>query len=491
MKRKNHAGPRNPYRWWLVAAAFCVVPLAQAQSSNLPAQSAPYSAFEWMQRQTTGNTTQAGMNIGGARVAASPINGSGWQRAGNYGVNNQINPSGLTFGASLEIPNGGQRINAQWRGVATKAAVADGIGILFKNAAKLSGPLGVAVMLADFAGVFDPAGIAPNTNPATQAEKPFLLSMSGVWWRGSGQCLSMVPIDAIRCTIAHVNSISDSTLESCTMLQQTSQSASGRCIYKPTGGGLVAAVSATTGSGGSREANWDEVRPAFEAMNPLPSEVSQKMIEWARKQDGQNGIEPFKLMIDPLGLTGPSTFPPTTVEDKKTTTRTGADGRPETVETTTRKTTETGVTYDGDKVKVTPKETTTTTTKVTDADGNVKETTETDTKETTENTAPKEETPGLCDLYPDILACAKPELDAPEEEIPRTEKQITYEAEQVMGPGSCPADKVLSVRGQQITVWNWQESCSWITSYVKPVLIAMAGFCALIILMPSAGRESV
>lgn len=479
MKRDLWA--RNHLRLWALLGALAAVPLAHAQSSNLPAQAAPYSAFEWMQRQTTGNTTQAGMNIGGARVAASPINGSGWQRAGNYGVNNQINPSGLTFGASLEIPNGGQKINAQWRGFASKAAVADGVGILFRNAARLTGPLGLAVIAADFVNALDSPLFKLNDRPSTKDEKPFIVPevLGGYWWKGgSGSCEFPTAMEAIRCAIAAANGISTGTLSSCELLSITQTQASGRCTYTPTGGSLTAAASSILKTSfGEKEANWDEARPTFESMNPLPSEVSQKMIDWARKQDGQNGIEPFKIMVDPLGLTGPSSFPPTTVEDKKTSTRTGADGRPETVETTTRKTTETGVTYDGDKVKVTPKETTTTTTKVTDADGNVRETTETDTKETTDNTVPKEETPDLCEKNPDIIACQKLGEPPDPEQLPKDTKDVTFTPVPFASSAACPAPLGVNwgFAGQTFAYEiAYTPLCNALADWVRPLLLLAA-----------------
>lgn len=444
-----------------------------------------------MQRQTAGNTTHAGMSIGGSNTPASPINGSGWQRAGNYGVNNQIRPGGLTFGAALEIPHARGKFNAEWRGFATKAAIGDGMSILFRNAAKLAGPLGVAVMVADMAGVFQGSQIGLNPDPATNGEKPFLVPeiLGGYVWKGGfGNCESFSAMDAIKCSLTAQHNTTQ--WGQCSMDSQTTQSAVGGCIYAPTGTRLVGGASSVLReSYGQKAANWDEARPAFESMDPLPSEVSQKMIDWARKQDGQNGIEPFKISVQPIGVTGPSTLPPTTKEDVQTTVRPGADGRPETVQTTTRTTTETGVSYDGDKVKVTPKETTTTTTKVTDADGNVKETTETDTKETTESDTPKEETPGLCDLYPDILACAKPELDKPDTEIPREDRTITYEAENLFGEGACPADSMatLGTLQQTVKVWDWQKTCEYALP-LRAIVLALASFAAFLIVMPGESR---
>lgn len=462
------------------ACALGGVSLTNAQTPNLPAQSAPYSAFEWMQRQTSGNTTHVGMEIGGTKSPASPVNGSGWQRAGNYGANTQINPSGITFGAALEIPHGGQKINANWRGFATKSAVGDAFGILFRNGMKLSGPIGIAAMIVDMSGILDQAGIKANTDPVTKDQKPFTYQKDdpqcssndqawnepGAWCQSAGQG----PGGKTRIL-----------------------SSNGQCIYVVdcnsgyTSGQYYAALNSVVKK--DVPANWDEARPEFEKMSPLPSEVSQKMIDWARKHDGQNGIEPFKILISPTGVTGPSSFPPTTKETRETFTRKGADGRDETVERTTRTTTDTGVSYDGDKVKVTPKETTTKTDKVTDADGQVRTETDTTTKEETESDKPKEEETDLCEKYPDILACAKPDLDTPEGEIPKEDRTITYQAEDLFGGGGCPADVYTSLGtlGQTVKIWDWAKTCQYALP-LRAIVMSLAAFAAFLIVMPGETR---
>lgn len=92
---------------------------------------------------------------------------------------------------------------------------------------------------------------------------------------------------------------------------------------------------------------------------------------------------------------------------------------------------------------------------------------------------------GLCDLYPDILACAKPELDTPDGEIPKSERRVDLVEENLFGGGSCPADVYFSPNGiQQLKVWDWNMACGHITSYVKPVILLLATFAAFMILVP-------
>lgn len=86
----------------------------------------------------------------------------------------------------------------------------------------------------------------------------------------------------------------------------------------------------------------------------------------------------------------------------------------------------------------------------------------------------------LCADHPNVLACQ--ELDTPDGEIPKSTKNITYEAEQIFGGGSCPADKFARFGGQQIKVWDWQQACGYIV-LARPVLIAAASFMAMMIVI--------
>ncbi len=96
-----------------------------------------------------------------------------------------------------------------------------------------------------------------------------------------------------------------------------------------------------------------------------------------------------------------------------------------------------------------------------------------------------QEQQGLCDQYPDILGCAKPELDTPENEIPKSKKDITLNEQDLFGGGSCPADVYFTPHGlQQLKVWDWNQSCGYITSYVRPILILCCTFAAFMILIP-------
>lgn len=96
-------------------------------------------------------------------------------------------------------------------------------------------------------------------------------------------------------------------------------------------------------------------------------------------------------------------------------------------------------------------------------------------------TKPDQKDPGLCEMYPDILACAKPELDTPEGEIPKAERSVELDDTDLFGGGACPADAYSTVHGQSMKVWDWQQSCNYITTWIKPVVLLLGAFAALMI----------
>lgn len=96
-----------------------------------------------------------------------------------------------------------------------------------------------------------------------------------------------------------------------------------------------------------------------------------------------------------------------------------------------------------------------------------------------------EEQQSLCEKHPDILACAKPDFDTPEGEIPKSNKDVILQEENLFGGGSCPSDLYFTPHGlQQLKVWDWNNACGYITGYVKPILIICCTFAAFMILIP-------
>ena len=117
----------------------------------------------------------------------------------------------------------------------------------------------------------------------------------------------------------------------------------------------------------------------------------------------------------------------------------------------------------------------------------------TDTTTTTpsESEVPPPEQKGLCELYPDILACAKvPEADTPDGEVPRDDKELTYQEENLFGGGNCPANLTMTVQstGQSMTVWDWQSACDHMLP-IRAIVMTLAAFSAFLILMPGGPKE--
>lgn len=113
-------------------------------------------------------------------------------------------------------------------------------------------------------------------------------------------------------------------------------------------------------------------------------------------------------------------------------------------------------------------------------------------KDTPDPQTPTEsKTPGLCEMYPDILACAKPELDKPEEAIPKKTENIEFTEMNLWGGGSCPANVSVSVNGQSITALEMAQMCGWIQTYLQPMVILASSLSAMFILMGSRGSDAL
>ena len=176
-------------------------------------------------------------------------------------------------------------------------------------------------------------------------------------------------------------------------------------------------------------------------------------------------------------MSGPASQP----GERTVTTGKNAQGEP----TTTTKQTTHNYTYNNsnNSSSVTHNTTTTTTTV-----NNITNVTENETTEQTENKPVEEPQPDLCEKNPDVLACKKVELDTPDGEIPRAERTISYQAENVLGQGTCPADVVIPGPGGQIAL-SYAPTCNALASYVRPAIIVMALFAAYLIILPGGWKS--
>lgn len=112
--------------------------------------------------------------------------------------------------------------------------------------------------------------------------------------------------------------------------------------------------------------------------------------------------------------------------------------------------------------------------------------------ETVEETDPSGEQreSDLCEKNPGILACAKPELDTPNGEIPRTSKTITYQPENLgFGGGSCPADITQMIGGRAVTIFSYAKACEILSGPVRALVLVLGAWIAMMILMPGGRTE--
>lgn len=90
--------------------------------------------------------------------------------------------------------------------------------------------------------------------------------------------------------------------------------------------------------------------------------------------------------------------------------------------------------------------------------------------------------PGLCDMYPNILACQKLG-DVPNDQVPKKTVNVDYSPESVDLPVGCPADLQLP-HGQ---VLSYASSCQAATS-ARPFVIALASLSALLLVVAVVRR---
>ena len=88
----------------------------------------------------------------------------------------------------------------------------------------------------------------------------------------------------------------------------------------------------------------------------------------------------------------------------------------------------------------------------------------------------------FCDKHPESLACT--ELDTPEGEIPKSTFEVSYSIENSWGSGSCPSDKYATIAGRSIKVYDWAQTCDYVATYVRPMLLVLCALGALFIVMP-------
>ena len=101
-----------------------------------------------------------------------------------------------------------------------------------------------------------------------------------------------------------------------------------------------------------------------------------------------------------------------------------------------------------------------------------------------ETTTPKsdEPVPVLCEVFPDILACAKPELDTPDSQDIETkdvEVQITPDSGWGPSDSSCPPPRIIKAGTVE---FSFQPICDFMHG-MRPIVISMSWIAAAVILV--------
>lgn len=176
-------------------------------------------------------------------------------------------------------------------------------------------------------------------------------------------------------------------------------------------------------------------------------------------------------------ITGPSSIQGEPTTSTSTGTQT-VNGQQVPTRTETKTQTTYNFTTNNNQVTNTTNTTTTTTVTTNQSTGVVIGSTTTETETKPEEKDERSE----CEKNPKQLNCS--DLDVPDGEIPKAKFNVTYSIEDSWGGGSCPADVYTNVGGQSLKAYDWQQTCGYVSTYVRPILLLLCAFGALWIVIP-------
>lgn len=503
MRTKNHAFFRRTVcRAGLIVAALGGLQIAHAQA---PDQYYPAgrNAFDAMGQRIAGNSTQFGMHLTGAgttSTSVSPTNLSGWTPASNYGVKQAATGATYTIGGKFTGSVAGQRLALTAASTATRAGILDGAGMLISGLVPVGGAVLKGLLLAaQMKTIMDAVNAQINTqaNGGLDTANPFLVpeTLDGyVYFENGNETTGPFYYSAVSLG----QKLHDAFLKANPYMENR-----GGCSQSPVNAVVVdcpvhnfysedpATQNITYAVGRKistsqlmKGTNWDGLRERLVSKNVDLGPLVQWQLDAAKRSE-ENGITPtWTLPVTAPVITGPASLEPTTKTERRTWNETGPDGVTRQKTETTTTTTANPVNYNKDTVKVVPQETVTKQTTTTNPDGSTTTQTDTTTSQS-ETDKPTTDNPesDLCKLHPDILACSKPELDTPDGEIPKTQKEVTYQEESIWGSGSCPADRIMTLHtGQQMKVWDFQKTCEAVNMGIAPIFLLCSVYSAFLIL---------
>jgi len=375
-----------------------------------------------------------------AGQVGSQIGNTGWY----VGASGSGNPSGrgtMVMGHAGDVFFAGTKYPFQAGYEVPKSAIVEALGMLCKNPLIC---LGIAAASPAISSWLGQGNVGINPNAADYPDKPFVLS------RKSSDCPSEIPVGF------GPNSACGDYKGSGPYWKVIPSSPNfcglyNSCQVHGEVGPLTTTPKLDSATPGL-PASMKDIEPYMDEPD-VPADVVRDLLD--------RGAD-ITLPSTPT-VTGPSQ-----VQGPKQETN-NADG--------SRTTTQTTNNFRTDGNKITNTSTTTTTNKCV-GDGACSPVTTTTTTNPPEKPDDKDDGDD-CKKHPDSLACAQ--LDTPQGEIPKATRNVTLQEQELFGGGSCPADRYTNVHGQQMLVWDWQQSCSYISTYMRPVLLLLCAIGAYLI----------
>lgn len=107
------------------------------------------------------------------------------------------------------------------------------------------------------------------------------------------------------------------------------------------------------------------------------------------------------------------------------------------------------------------------------------------------NKTPEEKEPDLCEKHPEIIACQKIDFDTPDGEIPKEDRNVSFQEQSLFGAGQCPADvyaNLGTLNGLHVKLIDWRTFCGWAVP-LRALVIALAALTACFIILPGGRTE--
>lgn len=451
-------------RWCLLAGALAYLPLSHAAITD--------AAFDKFMSTVYGNNVTVSYGAGGVPVSSSAAAlGRSYPTAT---ATANAATGGFTLARSVPLAVGGKVYDLAASLPISKAGVASAAKGAFAMA---GGPIGIALLAAPSIIAYlnsanlrqDPAQpsqfVFQMKDPAKCTVAPcynvgFKFAVPDAWTYGNWDNASATCAAA---AAAYVNGGWSARNPRITA-SGTKYSTAPTCtidfyyngVYNSTTNGYASIVQVSPTSGdGYKAATLADVETELAKVSATEEALQQLANVLALQAD--LGVSP--------SLSGPSIGTAKT----ETSTSTSPAG------TTTKSTTCTPqFTYTGNTATASEVCTTTTT----NPDGT--QTTEQTTKASP--TDPSKAADDPCNLNPERIGCKN--LDTPTDQIPKVTKNVTFAAENLgLGNGQCPADTVVTTSRGTYTI-SWSSYCSMVTTFIKPLIIALAMLSAFFIVAP-------